>query len=229
MIVGCEKTPPDATLAQMPRDWSQDPDDAPAVRGVLHEPKKSSGVAIVLTHGAGSNRNAPLLVNLADAFAARGVTALRCDLPYRQARPSGPPSPAGAARDRVGLAAAASSLSGFADRVFLSGSSYGGRQATMLAAESPDVAAALLLLSYPLHPPGKAAQLRTEHFPAIQAPCLFVHGSKDTFGTLEEMGAALRLIPARHELLPIEGGTHGLSKKADAGAIADAFLKFVNL
>ena len=213
----------------MARDWSVNLKDAPAVRGVLHESKKPLGAAIVLTHGAGSNRNAPLLVQLADAFAARGVTALRCDLPYRQARPSGPPSPAGAARDRAGLAAASASLSGFGDRVFLSGSSYGGRQATMLAAESPDVAAALLLLSYPLHPPGKAAQLRTEHFPLIQAPCLFVHGSKDTFGTLDEMRGALRLIPARHDLLSIEGGTHGLSKKADSDAITDAFLVFAGI
>lgn len=197
------------------------------MRGVLHEPQQANGDAIVLTHGAGSNRDAALLVALADAFAARGLAALRCDLPYRQKRPSGPPSPSGAARDREGLASAAASLGKMAKRIFLSGSSYGGRQATMLAAERPEVAAALLLLSYPLHPPARPERLRTEHFPQIRVPAMFVHGSKDTFGSLEQMRAALPLIPARHALLPIEGGVHGLAKKADAGAIAEAFLAFV--
>jgi hypothetical protein len=210
----------------MTRDWSLDPADGPAVRGTLHDPKDAAGEAIVLTHGAGSNRNSPLLVKLAEALAARGVLALRCDLPYRQARPSGPPSPSGAARDRQGLLAAADSLRPLVKRVYLGGSSYGGRQATMLAAENPAAAHALLLLSYPLHPPGKPERLRTEHFPNLQTPCLFVHGSRDAFGSLEEMNGALPLIPARHELLPVEGGTHGLSAKASPSAIADAFLAF---
>ncbi|MEZ5362782.1 MAG: alpha/beta family hydrolase [Bryobacterales bacterium] len=205
----------------MAREWSVDPKDTPAVRGVLHEPQKPNGDGIVLTHGAGSNRDAALLVALADAFAARGLAALRCDLPYRQKRPSGPPS-SGAARDREGLASAASLGK------WPSGSypalPAGGRQATMLAAERPEVAAALLLLSYPLHPPGKPERLRTEHFPELRVPAMFVHGSKDTFGTLDDAcGAAAD--PARHELLPSRAD-YGLSKKADAGAIADAFLRF---
>jgi len=149
---------------------------------------------------------------------------LRCDLPYRQIRPKGPPSPSGAARDRAGLASALDSLRGRAKTLYLGGSSYGGRQASMLAAEAPGVADALLLLSYPLHPPGKPERPRTGHFPALSVPCLFVHGSRDTFGSLEEMRAALTEIPARHQLLAVEGGTHGLAKKADPEAIVDAFL-----
>ena len=193
----------------------------------LHEPGKPSGEAIVLTHGAGSNRDSPLLVALAEAFAEQGVLALRYDMPYRQKRPKGPPSPSGAARDRAGLKEAVDSLRQRAQRVYLGGSSYGGRQATMLCAEDPGSADALLLLSYPLHPPGKPERLRTEHFPKLTTPCLFVHGSRDSFGTLDEMGQALPLIPARHELLPVEGGTHGLSKKADPAAIAKTFLELV--
>ena len=211
----------------MARTWSVDPKDAPPVRGMLHEAAKPAGAAIVLTHGASSNRDSVLLIALADAFASLGITALRCDLPYRQARPGGPPSPSGAARDREGLRSAASSLGQVAKRIYLSGSSYGGRQASMLAADSPEVAEALLLLSYPLHPPGKATQQRTEHFPRLQTPCLFVHGSKDAFGSLDEMREALRLIPARRDLLEVPGGEHGLSKKADAPAIAQAFLAFI--
>ena len=199
----------------MPPDWM-----------TLHEPDDPSGEAIVLTHGAGSNRNSPLLVALAEAFTERGVLAMRCDLAYRQARPKGPPSPSAAARDRAVLKQAAELLRERAETVYLGGSSYGGRQATMLAAEEPSAADALLLLSYPLHPPGKPERLRTEHFPKLETPCLFVHGSRDSFGSLEEMGVALGLISSRQELLPVEGGTHGLSKKADPSAIADALLKF---
>jgi predicted alpha/beta-hydrolase family hydrolase len=66
------------------------------------------------------------------------------------------------------------------------------------------------LLSYPLHPPRKPAQLRTAHFPALHTRALFVHGSRDPFGTLEEMESALRLIPASTPLLPIEGSGHDL-------------------
>ncbi len=71
--------------------------------------------------------------------------------------------------------------------VILGGHSYGGRQSTMLAAEEPGLVEALLLLSYPLHPPGKPAQPRTAHFPALRTPALFVHGTKDPFGTIEEL------------------------------------------
>lgn len=96
--------------------------------------------------------------------------------------------------------------------VILGGHSYGGRQATLLAAEEPGLADALLLLSYPLHPPNKPEQLRTAHFPALRTPALFVHGSKDPFGTIEEMRAALELIPAKKELLALSGLGHDLAQ-----------------
>ncbi len=95
----------------------------------------------------------------------------------------------------------------------LGGHSYGGRQATMLAAEEPEVADALLLLSYPLHPPEKPEQLRTAHFPQLQTPALFVHGTKDPFGTIEEMQAALKLIPAATQLMVAEKAGHALGAR----------------
>jgi predicted alpha/beta-hydrolase family hydrolase len=82
----------------------------------------------------------------------------------------------------------------------------------MLAAEDPSVAHALLLLSYPLHPPEKPQQMRTAHLPQLRVPALFVHGSRDPFGSLEEMQAALGLISAPAELLAIEGAGHDLSR-----------------
>jgi predicted alpha/beta-hydrolase family hydrolase len=196
------------------------------VRGFLHHPRQKSGDAIALAHGAGSNAQAPLLVSVAQAFAEAGFTVLRCDLPFRQARPSGPPSPGGAANDREGLRAAAAVLRRIAGgRVFLGGQSYGGRQASMLAASDPGVAEGLLLLSYPLHPPGKPTALRTAHFPKLSIPAVFVHGSRDPFGTLEEMRQALALIPAVTELVEVEGAGHDLrSAKAPAKAL-ETFLR----
>ncbi|HKW75963.1 MAG TPA: alpha/beta family hydrolase, partial [Terriglobales bacterium] len=70
--------------------------------------------------------------------------------------------------------------------------------------------AGLLLLSYPLHPPRKPAELRTAHFPRLRTPALFIHGSRDPFGSLDEMNSALELIPARHMLSPVEGAGHEL-------------------
>ena len=132
---------------------------------------------------------------------------LRCDLPYRQARPAGPPAPAGAARDRAGLRRALEALRPLAPRrLFLGGKSYGGRQASLLAAEDPGLATGLLLLSYPLHPPARPSQPRTDHFVQLRIPILFVHGSHDPFGAVPDLDAARTLIPARTALLVVPGG-----------------------
>jgi predicted alpha/beta-hydrolase family hydrolase len=182
----------------------------PAVRGFLHRPVAPSGAALVLTHGAGGNCRVPLLVALASAFAARGITALRCDLPYRQARPTGPPAPGKAALDRQGLAHAVLALRRMTPgTVCLGGHSYGGRQASLLVAAEPNLAGALLLLSYPLHSPGRA-EFRTAHFPELRAPTFFAHGSADPFGSLAEMEAARALIPATTGLLALDGARHDL-------------------
>ena len=189
----------------------------PVVRGFLHEPSQRSGDALVLTHGAGANCQSKLLVALADAFTTAGYLVLRCDLPFRQSRPHGPPFPAMAARDREGLRRAVEVLrSKSAGRIFLGGHSYGGRQGSMLAAEHSQLVAGLLLLSYPLHPPRKPLELRTGHFSQLNTPSLFVHGGRDPFGSHDEMKTALALIPAQKMLLEIEGAGHELlGKKAN--------------
>jgi predicted alpha/beta-hydrolase family hydrolase len=86
----------------------------------------------------------------------------------------------------------------------------------MLCSDEPDVAAGLLLLSYPLHPPRKPAQLRVQHLPQLRTRALFVHGTRDPFGSIDEMEAALKLIPAKTELLKVEGAGHDLGFKAKA-------------
>jgi predicted alpha/beta-hydrolase family hydrolase len=204
--------------------WNKDFAEPPAVRGWLHQPVKKATAGIVLTHGASGNCNSALLIALCDVFAEQGVAALRCDLPYRQKRPGGPPSPSGTAMDRAGLARAAQSLRDeVTGPMYLGGSSYGGRQASMLAAEEPDITAGLLLLSYPLHPPGKPKALRTEHFGGIRAPVLFAHGSKDVFGSEEEMRAAMKLLKVPAGLELFAGAAHGLVQQRDkASKVRDA-------
>jgi len=191
---------------------------APPVRGVLHRAAAAEGT-IVLAHGAGSSAEAPLLVALASALAAAGITALRCDLPFRQARRTGPPGRGDAAVDRAGLRRAVGVLGRTAQgRILLGGHSYGGRQASMLASEDASVASALLLLSYPLHPPQRPDQPRTAHFPSLSTPALFVHGTRDPFGTIEEVESARAHIPARTALLAVDGAGHDLFHVRRPGA-----------
>src|SRR5262252_1845550 len=174
----------------------------PHVRGFLHRPATSNGQSLVLTHGAGGNAQGTLMIALAETFAGKGFTVLRATLPYRQNRPSGPPRPGDAARDREGLKNAVACMRKLAaGGAFLGGHSYGGRQATMLCADEPNLVDGMLLTSYPLHPPGKPDQQRTQHLPRLMKPALFVEGTKDPFGTVTEIQAALALIPAKTKLL----------------------------
>jgi predicted alpha/beta-hydrolase family hydrolase len=203
------------------------------VRGFLHRASATGAAGLVLTHGAGANCQAPLLHSLAETFCSSGVTVLRCDLPFRQARPHGPPARGNAEKDQDGLRAAVALVRGqTSGRVFLGGHSYGGRQASMLAASRHGLVEGLLLLSYPLHPPKRADEMRTKHFPDLETPALLVHGTRDGFGTIAEMEAALKLIPVRTELLPISSAGHELMTSRNRGKVAQlivqAFLSFVD-
>jgi len=198
----------------------------PAVHGYLHVPERASGMGVVLAHGAGLDCRAKLLVEMGNALAAQGSSVLRFDLPFRRARPHGPPSPGGAARDREGLRRAVSIMrEKSAGQIFMGGHSYGGRQASMLAAEEPQLVDGLLLLSYPLHPPRKPNELRTGHFPKLSTPAFFVHGTRDSFGTSTEVQAAVELIPASHAIMEIKGAGHELLPKKDASELLAEIVK----
>jgi uncharacterized protein len=212
----------------------RDDSNTASVRGFLHSPENAGGDCLVLTHGAGANCSSPLLVGLADAFCATGLTVLRCDLPFRQLRPFGPPPRGSAERDQQGLMAAVASMRRrTSGRMFLGGHSYGGRQASMLCAREPRLVDGLLLLSYPLHPPQRPAELRTAHLPQLQTPAMFVQGVRDGFGSIDEMMAALALVPARTELLPIANAGHELLTKKNRDellrSVVDGFRAFVCL
>jgi hypothetical protein len=188
---------------------------------------------------------------MSEALAAAGFTVLRLDLPFRQLRPHGPPPPGSAARDQDGLRRAVEAMKEkvvmkedggvnpplhgrtgggreeekVAGRIFLGGHSYGGRQATRLVAEEPGLVDGLLLFSYPLHPPKKPDQLRTRHFPKLSRPAFFVHGTRDGFGTIAEMKAALELIPAPHNLFEVDGAGHDLLGKKAGGDLPARMVK----
>ena len=184
---------------------------------MLHRPDHPNGSAIVLTHGAGSSSDAPLLVRLAADFCEAGYFVLRYDLPFRIAGKA--PSPAQAVHDREGVREAVAEARKFTKgRIIAGGHSYGGRQTAMAAAETQGLADGLLLLSYPLHPPGNPEKMRTDYFPNLETPALFVHGSRDPFGTLADLTAAVKAIPARTEVLPIEGAAHDLKKAINRAA-----------
>jgi predicted alpha/beta-hydrolase family hydrolase len=223
-------------LANSIREFADRAIDPPIV-GFLHTPETPNGQGFVLTHGAGANAQAPLLRALADTFANAGYTVLRCNLPYRQARSFGPPGPGDAARDRAGLKNAITALKNSLGapllpdfgrigdsspdkhqqaRIFLGGHSYGGRQSSMLCAEEPDLIAGLLLLSYPLHPPRRPEQQRTQHLPDLRTTSLFVSGTRDPFGSIAELERALKMIPAKTKLIPVEGAGHDLGFKGKA-------------
>ena len=160
-----------------------------------------TGEGLALTHGASGDCNSPLLLAIAEAFAQAGIYVLRFNLTRGRSAP----------KDRDLIREAVNEVrQKVSGPIYFGGQSYGGRQSSMVAAEDPKIADALALFSYPLHPPGKPAQLRTEHFPAIRIPAVFIHGPRDAFATTEELEDARKLIPARTEIHEVAKAGHEL-------------------
>lgn len=190
----------------------------------IHDPEGSEDAraTLVLAHGAGGNRDQAMLRLLGEELARRGVRTVRIDLPFRRQRPKGPPSPSGQAADRAAFAETARVLE-LEGPILWGGHSYGGRMASMAVAEGPDRPDGLLLLSYPLHPPGRPEKARTAHLPDIAVPTVLVHGRRDPFASPEELADAAALIAgpttivevaAAHDLAPAKSGAP--AKAADA-------------
>ena len=178
-------------------------------------PARRPRAALLLTPGAGADRDQPALVAVDAAVSACGVVVERMDFPYRKAgrrAPDKPPVLLTAVREGAEALAAQARVA--PERVLLGGRSMGGRICSMaVAAGLP--ALGLVLISYPLHPPGKPDRLRIEHFPRLAVPCLFVSGTRDAFGTPEELEAHTAAIPGPVAHHWIEGGDHGLRRKDD--------------
>lgn len=167
---------------------------------------------LLLTHGAGSGSDHPTLLAIEAGVAPLPVA--RIDFPYRREGrkpPDRAPKLIACVREEADTFAA--SLGADPSRLLLGGRSMGGRMCSMAVAEGQP-AAGLVLISYPLHPPGKPERLRIEHFPQIEVPCLFISGTRDPFGTPEELEHHVAAIAGPVTMVWIEGGRHEL-KGAD--------------
>lgn len=174
--------------------------------------------ALLVTPGASATRDHPTLVAIERSLAAHGVVVERIDLP-RGTRPD---------RHLAAISAAARALAGRTGlapgQIVLGGRSMGGRMCS-LAVAGGLAAAGLVLVSYPLHPPGRPDELRTAHFSSLRVPCLFVSGTRDAFGTPAELTAATAAIPAPVTHVWIEGADHGLRGRDEA--VAEAVTSWV--
>lgn len=196
--------------------------DIDAVDVAWHHPERVVGPAVLLTHGAGGDLDDQGLVALATSIAAAGHLAVRCNMPYRQRRPEGPPP-----RVERGLGELATVIAGVAQAVpdvaawVLGGKSYGGRLATMVAAGAQGVdlivardvvprPVGVLCYSYPLHPPRTPDKVRVAHWSDIDVPVLFLQGSDDPFGGPVELVPHLALLAADPTVVPVPGGDHSL-------------------
>jgi len=200
------------------------------IAGVAHEPAGPPEGLVVLTHGAGGDRESLLLQRVCGEWAQRGWLAVRYNLPYRRRRPKGPPS-GSAAADRAGIVEAITLCRGLSRGPLIAGGhSYGGRQTSMVAASGEISVDVLSLFSYPVHPPGKPERPRTEHLPGIRVPTVFTHGTSDPFGTPGEVRDAAAMISAPTEVVEITGARHDLrSKTLDVPALAvDAALRLLS-
>src|SRR6478672_9319464 len=175
--------------------------------------------ALVVAHGAGAGMDHPFIAGFCEELAAAGVSALRFNFPYLEAGRKSPGSPKDATAAVVAAVGAATTRT--AGRpVFAGGKSYGGRIASMAAAEGMP-AAALVFLGYPLHAPGKTDQIRDAHLYDLTMPMLFLHGTKDPFAEPKELAKVIHRLGDRATLVDFEGAGHSFerSRKDDPRAV----------
>jgi predicted alpha/beta-hydrolase family hydrolase len=184
-------------------------------------PKKlRAGVTLILGHGAGANQLHPFMCLFASGMAERGFDTLTFNFVYMEQRRGAPDPKAkleSCYRQVIETAGKHQKLKG--NRLAIGGKSMGGRIASQVAAqpESADEVAALIFLGYPLHPPGRPDKLRDAHLPDIKAPMLFVQGSRDAFGTPEELRATIKQHHLHATLHVVEGGDHSLKVPKSLG------------
>jgi predicted alpha/beta-hydrolase family hydrolase len=187
------------------------PLDTGAVSALVYRSEPHPGSAtIVLAHGAGAGQQSGFMISFARALSARGVDVVTFNFPYIERQRRIPDrGPVLEACYRSVIASVPGEVPSAHDALFIGGKSMGGRIATQAAAADPDLPiAGIVLLGYPLHPPGRLDQLRDKHLPSVKRPMLFVQGTRDAFGTPSELTPILDGLTPRPTLHPIEGGDH---------------------
>jgi predicted alpha/beta-hydrolase family hydrolase len=185
--------------------------------------REAGAPALILGHGAGAGQRSPFMVDFARALAALGIDTITFNFLYTEQRRRIPDrGPALEACYRAVIAAVRSSI-GASRALFIGGKSMGGRIATQVAAADPQLPlTGLVLLGYPLHPPGRPAERRDKQLPAIARPMLFVQGARDAFGTPAELGPVLAPLRPEATLHVVTGGDHSfkLGRKDPAAQTA---------
>ena len=187
-------------------------------------PSDSAVAGLVLAHGAGGGQRSRFMIDASQALAARGIATATFDFPYMAAGRSMPdkgPVLESAWRDAIAAARAHPALGTLP--LFIGGKSMGGRIASQVAAQRIDDISGLIFLGYPLHPPGRPEQRRDAHLSDIREPMLFVQGTRDLFGTADEIRALLPRLAGRAELFEVNDGDHSFKVRVKtAGRKQDA-------
>jgi len=198
------------------------------VSGAWHRPQGAVRAALILAHGAGYGMNTRLLVDIAEALSERRIAVLRFNFPYTEAGRRRPdPQPKLEACYRAVASAVAEEF----ERPFLGGKSMGGRIASHLVADGFP-AAGLLFLGYPLHPPGQPERVRDAHLRRIEAPMLFLQGTRDAFATPDLLHRTIGSLPGA-TLAETAGGDHSFKVRGRATAevtpeLVEAIAAFIN-
>jgi len=193
-------------------------------------PSDRTLAGLILAHGAGGGQTSAFMVRAGRELASRGITVATFDFPYMAAGRSAPDKPAVLEEHWRAIIADVRGREEFQQLpLVIGGKSMGGRIASQVAAAGLEGVAGLVYFGYPLHPPGRPEQRRDAHLPAIRIPMLFIQGTRDQFGTSEDIRALLPRLDRRAELVEIADGDHSFKtrtkvtgRKPDA-AIVDAF------
>ena len=187
--------------------------------------REQAGITLILGHGAGAGQTSGFMVGFATALAARGIETVTFNFPYMEQGRRLPDSKEKLeACYRAVIEAVARRRRG-RGKLAIGGKSMGGRIASQVAAAGVSGVAGLVFLGYPLHPPGKKDQLRAKHLSQIKAPMLFAQGSRDAFGTPEELRPILKKLKPPAELYVIEGGDHSFKVLKRAGVAQEDVYK----
>lgn len=194
--------------------------DGESVTAVIYPAAKSAGAGstVILGHGAGANQLSGFMRLFATGLAERGLDVVTFNFLYmEQGRKIPDPGPRLESCFRAIIDAARKHKKLKGNRLIIGGKSMGGRIASQVAAANGDHVEGLVFLGYPLHPPGRPERLRLEHLPKIKSPMLFVQGSRDAFGTKQEIAAIIKKLKLPAKLYAVEGGDHSLKVPKSAG------------
>ncbi|MCA1602584.1 MAG: alpha/beta fold hydrolase [Acidobacteria bacterium] len=198
-------------MAEQPEKITVELNERDKITALLYSASQvnRASITVLLGHGAGANQTHPFMRLFASGLAARGFDSMTFNFLYTETGRRAPdPKATLESCYRAVIEAALEHKKLRGNRLVVGGKSMGGRIASQVAAAERSDIEGLVFLGYPLHPPGKPEQLRDKHLQNVGAPMLFVQGSRDAFGTPEELRAVIKKLHLPATLFVIEGGDH---------------------